>query len=223
MPIAFIISVSGVSNLGDAAAIERRADMGDAHRAHPIGLRGYPLDRRRADQRLVLLERMQTEGRSLNGGAQHGHRRVTFMVIALRQCVPSLGKFATAHRGPLTPPPEAPSIFPSSISPSALGRLPGLAKDAAQMFDVNEHLFISADDLKVGLARLLGSSRPRRHRGRYCNAASACPTSASYPSRGTSSLPSPDVLLRLLARAGAPGDMAKTEVTMGDEGLHAKR
>jgi hypothetical protein len=71
---------------GDASAIERRTDMGDAHRAHPIRFRGYSLQRRRADERLVLFERMKPEGGSLNGGTEHRHRRGTFMVIALRQC-----------------------------------------------------------------------------------------------------------------------------------------
>ena len=115
--------------LGDATAIERRTDVGDAHRAHPIGLRGYPLERRRADQRLVLFERMKPEGGSLYGGAQHGHRRVTFRVIALRQCglalwvpFPTLG---SCH------------FFPTAISPKACGSCLGLASDTAHSILLN--------------------------------------------------------------------------------------
>src|SRR4051812_21012187 len=55
--------------------------MGDAHRAHPIGLRGYAPGRRSANQRFVLFERMKPEGGALDGGAQNGHRRVALRVL----------------------------------------------------------------------------------------------------------------------------------------------
>jgi hypothetical protein len=63
---------------GDASAIEGRTDVGDAHGADEIGLRSYSLDRRTADQRFVLLKRVKPEGGSLDGRAQHGHRRSSF-------------------------------------------------------------------------------------------------------------------------------------------------
>ena len=68
---------------GDASAVERRTDMGDAHRAHPIRFRGYSLQRRSADERLILFEGMKPEGGSLNGGTEHRHRGVTFMVYRI--------------------------------------------------------------------------------------------------------------------------------------------
>src|SRR4051794_6795358 len=60
---------------GDASAIEGRTDVGDAHGVDEIGLRSYSLDRRSADQRFVLLERVKPEGGSLDGGAQRDHQR----------------------------------------------------------------------------------------------------------------------------------------------------
>jgi hypothetical protein len=53
--------------------------MGDAHGADEIGLRSNSLDRRGADQRFLLLKRVKPEGGSLDGGAQHGHRRSSFI------------------------------------------------------------------------------------------------------------------------------------------------
>src|SRR5437870_8444209 len=47
--------------------------------------------------------------------------------------------------------------------------------------------------------------------------------STSFPSRGTSSSRWRGVLLRLLALARAPGELAEAEVAVGDEGAHAAR
>jgi hypothetical protein len=58
---------------GDASTIEGRTDMGDAHGADEIGLRGYTLNRSSADERFILFERVKPKGRSLDGGARHGH------------------------------------------------------------------------------------------------------------------------------------------------------
>jgi hypothetical protein len=52
---------------GDAAAVERRTDVGDAHRADTFGLPGYSLRCSRADQRFVLFNRMKPKFGSLNG------------------------------------------------------------------------------------------------------------------------------------------------------------
>jgi hypothetical protein len=88
-------------------------------------------------------------------------------------------------------------------------------------FDVNERLFISLDDLNV-VARFPGklsaraAPRPLRQlRFRLFQPVRHTQVAVHRRCRR-------DMLLRPLARAGAPRDMAKTEVTMGDEGLHAE-
>jgi NADP-dependent 3-hydroxy acid dehydrogenase YdfG len=65
---------------GDASSIEGRTDVRDAHGTDEIGLRGYTLNRCSADERFVLFERVKPEGRSLDDGAQNGHRKLPFQV-----------------------------------------------------------------------------------------------------------------------------------------------
>ena len=60
-------------DFGDAAAIKRRADMDDMRIARVIGLSCYPLDGRRSDQRLVLLERMQAQRGFFDGRRCYRH------------------------------------------------------------------------------------------------------------------------------------------------------
>jgi hypothetical protein len=74
--------------------------MGNAHRAHPLGLRGYALDRRTADKRLVLFQGMKPEGGPLNRGAEHRHQGIPYgfsIVITTSSSWFALGNFATAQ------------------------------------------------------------------------------------------------------------------------------
>jgi hypothetical protein len=61
-------------DLGDAAAVEGRVDVDDMRAADAVGLLEDPLGRRRADQRLVLVERMEPKGRLVEGRRSYGHR-----------------------------------------------------------------------------------------------------------------------------------------------------
>src|SRR5437763_10084628 len=53
-------------NLSDAATVKSRADMGDMHGANTIGFPEYSFCCRSANERLVILDRMQTKCRSLD-------------------------------------------------------------------------------------------------------------------------------------------------------------
>ena len=61
-------------DLGDATAVKGRVDVDHMRIARVIGLSSYPLDGRRSDQRLVLVERMQAQRGFLDGRRCYRHR-----------------------------------------------------------------------------------------------------------------------------------------------------
>src|SRR5436190_4079958 len=61
-------------NLADAAAIECRVEVDDVSTLYSFGLLQYALSRGRADQRLVLLERMQTKSGLIDDRECYRHR-----------------------------------------------------------------------------------------------------------------------------------------------------